>query len=80
MRFKTLLKALGQEVRERRLQLEMTQGELAHLAETHLNIVGRLERGEGNPTLLTLLAIATVLNLTVAELLSAAVKRVQGSN
>jgi DNA-binding XRE family transcriptional regulator len=53
----------------------LSQEALAHLAGVHPNVVGRLERGIYNPTVLILVAIATKLNATVLDLFTGAVKR-----
>ena len=75
MRTRPVLRCLGEEVRERRLQRELSQEALAHLAGIHTNVVGRLERGIYNPTVLTLLSIALKLNTSLEELFAAAAKR-----
>jgi DNA-binding XRE family transcriptional regulator len=70
-----LLRALGQEIRERRIQLSFSQEALAHEAGLHRNVIGRLERGTYNPSLLTLLSIAVELDVSVSDLLDAAERR-----
>jgi transcriptional regulator with XRE-family HTH domain len=75
VRTRPVLRCLGEEVRERRLQRELSQEALAHLAGIHTNVVGRLERGIYNPTVLTLLSIALKLNTSLEELFAAAAKR-----
>ena len=75
MRTRTVLRSLGEEVRERRKQRNLSQEALAHQAGVHTNVVGRLERGSYNITVLTLLAIAVKLNTSVAELFVGAAKR-----
>ena len=40
----TLLRALGEELRERRKKLRLSQEALAHDAGVHRNVIGRLER------------------------------------
>ena len=70
-----LLRALGQEIRERRTQLSFSQEALAHEAGLHRNVIGRLERGTYNPSLLTLLSIAVELDVSVSDLLNAAERR-----
>jgi transcriptional regulator with XRE-family HTH domain len=75
MRKKGVLRGLGEEVRERRKRWELSQEALAHLAGIHTNVVGRLERGAYNPTVLTLLAVAEKLGVSLAELFAAAGKR-----
>ena len=75
VRTRTILRSLGEEVRERRKQRNLSQEALAHLAGVHTNVVGRLERGSYNITVLTLLAIAMKLNTSVLELFAGAAKR-----
>ena len=75
MRTRTVLRSLGEEVRERRKQRNLSQEALAHQAGVHTNVVGRLERGSYNISVLTLLAIAVKLNTSVAELFVGAAKR-----
>jgi XRE family transcriptional regulator, regulator of sulfur utilization len=75
VRTRTILRGLGEEVRERRKQRNLSQEALAHQAGVHTNVVGRLERGSYNISVLTLLAIAVKLNTSVAELFVAAAKR-----
>jgi len=75
VRTRTILRSLGEEVRERRKQRNLSQEALAHQAEVHPNVVGRLERGSYNISVLTLLAIAVKLNTSVAELFVGAAKR-----
>jgi transcriptional regulator with XRE-family HTH domain len=75
VRTSSILRSLGQEVRERRKQRHLSQEALAHLAGIHTNVVGRLERGIYNPTVLILLAIAMKLNTSLVELFAGAAKR-----
>jgi transcriptional regulator with XRE-family HTH domain len=75
VRTRTILRALGEEVRERRKLRNLSQEALAHQAGVHTNVVGRLERGSYNITVLTLLAIAVKLNTSVLDLFAGAAKR-----
>ena len=75
VRTRTILRSLGEEVRERRKQRNLSQEALAHQAGVHPNVVGRLERGSYNITVLTLLAIAVKLNTSVLELFAGAARR-----
>jgi transcriptional regulator with XRE-family HTH domain len=70
-----ILRSLGKEVRERREQRNLTQEELADLAGFHTNVIGRLERGRYNTTVLTLAAIALTLNTSLADLFAGADRR-----
>ncbi len=75
MRQRSILRGLGQEVRDRRLREEMSQELLAEQAGVHTNVVGRLERGTYNPTVLTLAAIALKLNASLEEIFAGAARR-----
>jgi transcriptional regulator with XRE-family HTH domain len=59
---KALVKAIGERIREHRLSLDMTQEDLANEAEVPLSQIGRIERGENNPTISTLYVLAKALN------------------
>jgi transcriptional regulator with XRE-family HTH domain len=54
---------LGERLRESRTQLGLTQYTVAHESAADLANYGKLERGIGNPTLLTLLRIFVTLDL-----------------
>ena len=69
---KPLVEYLGYEIRERREQRDVSQEALAFEAGLHRNVIGRLERGEYNPSLETLISIQRALNVPLSELISAA--------
>jgi transcriptional regulator with XRE-family HTH domain len=75
VRTRTILRSLGEEVRERRKQRNLSQEALALQAGIHPNVVGRIERGIYNPSVLILDAIAMKLNASVLELFAGADKR-----
>ena len=77
MRAKNVLRCLGEELRDRRKQMSLSQEALAHEAGVHVNVVGRLERGTYNPTVLVLYAITSKLGLSLAELFVNAGRRQQ---
>ncbi|OYZ01871.1 MAG: hypothetical protein B7Y37_04550 [Sphingobacteriia bacterium 28-36-52] len=58
---KKLVKALGERIRTLRLELQISQEELANEADIPLSQIGRIERGETNPTISTLFVIAEAL-------------------
>jgi ribosome-binding protein aMBF1 (putative translation factor) len=66
---KAVLTAIGTEIRRLRLKLGISQVALATRARVHYNVVGRTERGIHNPTIMTLDAIATALNISLVKLL-----------
>lgn len=62
--------ALGQQVKKRRRALELTQAALARQAGVRRAMLIEIEKGEANPTLDSLVRIATALKTDPAELLS----------
>lgn len=62
------LLAIGRQIARLRSARRMSQEQLAELAGLHRNYVGLVERGQRNPRLKTLIAIAEALNATLAEL------------
>jgi transcriptional regulator with XRE-family HTH domain len=75
VRTRSILRGLGEEVRERRQRRNLTQEALAFEAGVHPNVVGRLERGIYNPTVMILFAISTKLNTSLQDLFAGASKR-----
>lgn len=65
-----LLKAFGKHVKYLRLQNKMTQEVLAYDANIPISQVGRIERGEVNPTISTLYVISKALDIPMATLLN----------
>lgn len=63
------LVALGQAVRRRREKLGISQENLGFNSEIHRTYIGSIERGERNPTVLSLIKIADALETTPARLL-----------
>jgi transcriptional regulator with XRE-family HTH domain len=59
---------VGRKIRLARRKLGMSQLDLALDSHLHLTSVGRIERGEINPTLPTLNKIATALRMKPSEL------------
>lgn len=68
MEDKVLLEQLGSRIREVRTTRNMTQYELADKCAINRNYIGMVERGERNPTYLTLLKIAEGCGVPVCEL------------
>jgi transcriptional regulator with XRE-family HTH domain len=60
----------GARVRSARQRLGISQETLADLSDMHWTAVGRLERGQGNPTLAVVLRIAHGLDVDPAELVA----------
>ena len=60
---------LGAAVRVRRRALGLSQEEFAEKVDCHRNFVGRIERGEQNPTVDTLVRIARALKCKVRDII-----------
>lgn len=75
MRSRSILRSLGEEIRELRTRKNLSQESLAGLAGVHTNVVGRLERGSYNPTVLILVALAAKLGVSLEQLFKAAERR-----
>jgi transcriptional regulator with XRE-family HTH domain len=67
---KKILIGLGAEVRRRRKSLDLSQARLPQLAQIHVNVIGRLERGTYNPTVTALCWIAAALGTSLVGLLA----------
>jgi len=57
------VKHLGQTIKIRRKELNITQSHLAELAQISANTLYKLERGQGNPSLDVLNKLAEVLGM-----------------
>ncbi len=71
-------RALGQALLEAREEKGLSQEELAGQAGVHRNYIGRAERGEVNPALGTLEALAEPLGMSASELIADYERRVRG--
>lgn len=60
-----LVKDIGEQIKERRKLLGLTQPDLAELADVSVNTLYKLERGQNNPTLDILERILKVLGLEI---------------
>jgi len=63
-------KRFGDRVRELRLSKGLSQEELAFRVSIHRTYIGGIERGERNPSLKNIAAIANALGVTLSELFS----------
>lgn len=61
--------ALGTLIRKKREALELTQHELAEKANVDRNYIGMVERGERNPSYMSLIKIASGLGIPVYKML-----------
>jgi transcriptional regulator with XRE-family HTH domain len=66
---KTIRNKFGEKVRELRRARGLSQEELAFRAGIHRNYLGGIERGEPNPALDNISAIAKALGVDPSELL-----------
>lgn len=65
-----LLRALGERVREVRVERGLSQEQVGERAELHRNEIGVIERGETNISFINLLRICRALDVTPSELLA----------
>jgi transcriptional regulator with XRE-family HTH domain len=59
----------GDKVREIRVSQNLSQEQLAHLADVHRTYIGMVERAEKNITLVNIEKIANALNVNITVLL-----------
>jgi len=67
---KEVERQFGKRVRELRLAMGLSQEKLAFKAGVHRTYLGGIERGERNPSLKNIAAIAMALDITLRELFS----------
>ena len=65
----TELIQLGQVIREKREAKNLTQIQVAEKAQLDRNYIGMVERGERNPSYLSLIKIANGLDMQVFQLI-----------
>lgn len=68
--YHTYLIALGKNIRQLRKNHKMTMETLAYEADIKYRLLGRIERGEGNTTIISLIKIANALKLEVKDLVN----------
>jgi ribosome-binding protein aMBF1 (putative translation factor) len=64
--------ALGEAIRHARIERGVSQEKLALIAEVDRSYVGRVERGDNNVALLTLLKLAQALDVSLMDLMKEA--------
>jgi transcriptional regulator with XRE-family HTH domain len=64
----TLLAGLGRAIREARTELRISQEELSLRTGVHRNYVGGIERGERNPSVVTIARLADALEVPTSDL------------
>lgn len=65
-----LLKKFGKHLKELRESRGFSQEALANEAELPISQIGRIERGEVNPTLSTLYSMSTALKINLQDLVT----------
>lgn len=63
-----LIKAIGKRIKELRKEKGLSQEDLSYEADIPLSQIGRIERGETNPTISTLYVIAKALGVELKHL------------
>jgi transcriptional regulator with XRE-family HTH domain len=63
-----LIQSVGEKIRNRRLEINLSQEILCYDANIPRNQVGRIERGEINTTIVTLHKICKALKMDIREL------------
>lgn len=66
----TIQKQFGERIKDLRLAKGLSQEELAFRAGVHRTYLGGIERGERNPSLKNIAAIARALDVALPELFS----------
>ena len=66
---KELVIAVGNRIRDLRKERKISQEDLANEAEIPLSQIGRIERGETNPTISTLYVLAMALEVDLKSLI-----------
>lgn len=63
-----ILVEFAKKVRRLRLELELSQEQLAEKSEFHVNFIGGIERATRNPSLTSLVKLAKALEVPIADL------------
>lgn len=74
------LRDLGERIRQRRTELDLSQEDLAERSNLHRNYIGGVERGERNISLINILKIAKALELDPSELVENLTPPSDGNN
>ena len=61
-----LVKDLGEAIKNRRKELDITQPHIAELAQISVNTLYKIEKGQGNPSLEVLNKLAEVLGMELS--------------
>lgn len=63
-----VIKSIGERIRQKRIELNLSQETLSYDANIPRNQIGRIERGEINTTIITLHKICKALQINIKEL------------
>ena len=63
------VKKFGRKVREIRLAKKMSQGDVAKILSVHPTYISSIERGQRNPSLITMEKIAKALKVKINDLI-----------
>lgn len=66
-----ITKLFGQAIRKKRVEMGISQEELAHRCGLHRTYMGAVERGERNVSLQNIEKIATALDISISALFEA---------
>ncbi|MDA2934724.1 helix-turn-helix domain-containing protein [Acidobacteria bacterium AH-259-D05] len=66
---------MGERIQKLRKEKKLSQAKLAELADLSTNYIGTIERGEAEPTLSSIFAIADALKVNTSFLLATADRR-----
>lgn len=64
-----ILLQFSRNIRIRRHELNLTQEELSELMDIHVNSIGRIERGQANPSITMLFRLAKALQINPCDLI-----------
>jgi transcriptional regulator with XRE-family HTH domain len=70
IRDKSFIKAFGINLRRIRIEQGLSQEDLAYAADIPINQIGRIERGEVNTTISSILVISRALKISHKDLLN----------
>jgi transcriptional regulator with XRE-family HTH domain len=70
MKKKSIVQKVAQKIRILRKIKKMSQVQLAEKARLHQTFIGKMERAEINPTIVSLEKVAKALNISLSELLT----------
>jgi transcriptional regulator with XRE-family HTH domain len=63
-----LLKLIGEKIRQKRIESNLSQENLSYDANIPRNQIGRIERGEINTTIISLYKICNALEINIKDL------------